>query len=330
MTQPTSSPISPFAAYPPALVGMLRDEATLSVALSVLEESRRENLARTDEINARKPALGGILSSKKDREDYQAALKTVQIQRASIDRLITRATLARDRVQPGLREALLAYLSTRDPAFQRGLQASRLHAHWAHHHTIVVDRMKGFVRDLRETATALADDAKNGRPLPSNHATWKITTVRTAAAELERTLAELNGFATEQAAQVEGTLFAASRLPFAESWPCINEIDTLTVCPVPEAATGAARLLNEYVQIRQPALDTLDGMFKAATVEYAHIADAALRTRWQELVVLAETHLVGDAELEPALADIERRLLEAERIRLNQQFDNQAFTHEVR
>jgi|GEM_PF-3361870 hypothetical protein len=330
MTQPTSSPDSPFAAFPPALVGMLRDDATLSVALSVLEESRRENLARTDEINARKPALGGILASKKDREDYQAALKTVQIQRASIDRLITRATLARERVQPGLREALLAYLSTHDPIFQRGIQASRLHSHWAHQHAIVVDRMKGFVRDLRETAAALAEDAKNGRPIPSNHATWKITTVRTAAAELERTLSELNAVAAEQAAAVDGTPLAAARLPFAEAWPCINEIDTLTVCPIPEAAASAARLLNDYLQIRQPALDTLEGMFKVATVEYSHLSEAALRNRWQELVILAETHLVGDAELEPALADIERRLLEAERIRLNQQFDNQAFTHDVR
>jgi hypothetical protein len=318
----------PFADLPPVIVAMLRDEATLSVAINVLDDSRRDNLTRTEEINARKPSFGGLLASKKDREDYHAALKTVQIQLASIDALIARASLARERVQPILRVALVQHLSQSDPAHRQGLRASRFHEHWHRCHAVVADRLKGFLRDLREAAAGLADDAKNDRARASSNTAWKMTNARAAAAELERSLTELNATAAEHAAAVAGTPFAASRLPVTEPWLCINRIDTIALRPPAEAATDAARLLAEYTDIKKPALETLEGMFKAAAVEHAHLAETSLRARWSELLVYAETHLVTDAELEPALADIERRLLEGERIRLNTQFDQQAFRHE--
>lgn len=320
---------SPLADLPPGIVAMLRDEATLSVAINVLEDSRRDNLTRTEEIHSRKPALGGFLSSKKDRDDYQAALKTVQIQLASIDALIARATVARERVQPMLRIALVQHLGQSDPAHRQGLRASRFHEHWHRCHAVVADRLKGFLRDLREASAALADDAKSGRPRPSSNTSWKLTTVRTAAAELERSLSELNNTASEHAAAVNGTPFAASTLPIVDPWPCISRIDTIMIRPVPEAAADAARMLGEFNEIHKPALETLEGRFKAAAVEHAHLAEASLRSRWSELLVYAEAHLVSDAELEPALADIERRLLDSERARLNAQFDNQPFRHEV-
>jgi hypothetical protein len=308
---------------------MLRDEATLSVAINVLEESRRDNLTRTDEINSRKPALGGFLSSKKDRDDYQAALKTVRIQLASIDALISRATMARERIQPMLRMALIQHLSERDPAHRQGLRASRFHEHWHRCHAVVSDRLKGFLRDLREASAALADDLKNNRPRPSSNTTWKLTNARAAAAELERTLAELNATANDHANAVANTPFAASHLPIVDSWACISRIDTITVRPLLEANTEASHLLTEFTEIHKPALESLEGRFKAAAVDHAHLAETSLRARWSELLAYAEIHLVSDAELEPAVSDIERRLLEADRARLNAQIDNQAFRHPV-
>jgi hypothetical protein len=320
---------TPFADLPPVIVGMLRDEATLSVAINVLEDSRRDNLTRTEDIQSRKPALGGFLSSKKDRDDYQAALKTVQIQLASIDALIARATIARERIQPMLRIALVQHLSESDAAHRQGLRASRFHEHWHRCHAVVTDRLKGFLRDLREASAALADDVKNSRPRASSNTTWKLTTVRTAAAELERALGELNATATEHANAVAGTPFAASNLPIVDSWACISRIDMIIVRPASEAAADATRMLNEFAEMHKPALETLEGRFKAAAVEHAHLAETSLRARWSELLAYAEIHLVSDAELEPALSDIERRLLDSERARLNAQFDNQPFRHDI-
>jgi hypothetical protein len=318
----------PFADLPAGIVAMLRDEATLSVAINVLDDSRRDNLTRTEEIQARKPALGGLLSSKKDREEYQAALKTVQSQLGAIDALAARAALARERLHPALRAALVQHLGQSDPAYQQGLRAARFHEHWHSQQAVVADRLKGFLRDLRESHAAYAEDARTARARPSSNTTWKLTTVRSAAAELERSLDELNATAAEHAAAVAGTPFAACHLPILEPWGCIARIDMMGVRPIPEATAEAARLLAEFNDIRKPALDTLEGMYKAATVEHAHLADTTLRARWSELLAYAEQYLVSDAELEPALADIERRLLEAERIRLNTQFDQQAFRHE--
>jgi len=316
---------TPFADLPPVIVAMLRDEATLSVAINVLEDSRRDNLTRTEEINTRKPSFGGLLSSKKDREDYHAALKNVQLQLASIDALLSRATTARERLQPILRVALVQHLGTSDPAHRQGLRASRFHEHWHRCHAVVGDRVKGFLRDLREAHAAFAEDARTAKARPSSNTTWKLTTVRTAAAELERALADLNATAAEHAAAVAGTPFAASKLPVVEPWHCISRIDTIGVRPMPEAAAEAARMLAEFNDIKKPALETLEGMYQAAAVEHAHLAETSLRARWSELLVYAETHLVTDAELEPALADIERRLLDSETARLNTQIDQQAF-----
>ncbi len=319
---------TPFADIPPVIVDMLRDEATLSVAINVLEDSRRDNLTRTEDIHRRKPALGGILASKKDRDDYQAALKNAQIQLSSIDALIARASRARERIQPMLRIALIQHLSERDPSHRQGLRASRFHEHWHRCHAIVTDRLKGFLRDLREASAALSDDLKNNRPRVSSNTTWKLTTARTAAAELERAIGELNATAQDHATAVAHTPFAASTLPIVDSWDCIRKMDTILARPPADAVADAARMLTEFTDIHKPALDTLEGRFKAATVEHTHLAETSLRARWSELLAYAEIHLVSDAELEPALADIERRLLESERARLNAQFNNQPFRHE--
>lgn len=331
MTLIAAQPMSettPFTDLPPVIVAMLRDEATLSVAINVLDDSRRDNLTRTEDIDARKPSFGGLLSSKKDREDYHAALKNVQLQLASIDALASRATIARERIQPILRVALVQHLGQSDPAHRQGLRASRFHEHWHRCHAVVGDRLKGFLRDLREAQAAFAEDARTARARPSSNATWKLTTVRSAAAELERAIGDLNATAAEHATAVAGTPFAASILPVVEPWNCIMRIDTIGVRPMPEAAADTARMLAEFTDIKKPSLDTLEGMYKAAAVEHAHLAETSLRARWSELLAYAETHLVTDAELEPALADIERRLLESERSRLNTQFDQQAFRHE--
>ena len=141
-------------------------------------------------------------------------------------------------------------------------------------------------------------------------------------------MSDLNATAAEHAAAVAGTPFAACHLPIVEPWGCITRIDMMGVRPIPDATAEAARLLAEFNDLRKPTLDTLEGMYKAATVEHAHLAETSLRARWSELLTYAEQHLVSDAELEPALADIERRLLDAERARLNAQFDAQAFSHE--
>lgn len=319
---------TPFADLPPVIVAMLRDEATLSVAINVLDDSRRDNLTRTEEIQSRKPSFGGLLSSKKDRDDYHAALKNVQLQLASIDALLSRANVARERIQPILRVALVQHLSQTDPAHRQGLRASRFHEHWHRCHAVVGDRLKGFLRDLREAQAAFAEDARTAKARPSSNSTWKLTTVRSAAAELERSLNDLNTTAADHAAAVTGTPFAASSLPIVEPWNCIMRIDNIGVRPMPEAAAEAAKMLAEFNDIKKPALETLEGMYQAAAVEHASLAEASLRARWSALLVYAEQNLVSDAELEPALADIERRLLDAETARLNAQLDAQAFRHE--
>ncbi|MGC4072110.1 MAG: hypothetical protein QM760_06255 [Nibricoccus sp.] len=317
--------ITPFADLPPVIVAMLRDEATLSVAINVLDDSRRDNLTRTEEINARKPSFGGLLASKKDREDYHAALKNVQLQLASIDALLSRASVARERIQPILRVALVQHLGQTDPAYRQGLRASRFHEHWHRCHAVLCDRLKGFLRDLREAQAAFAEDARTAKARPSSNATWRLTTVRTAAAEVERALHDINSTATDHANAVANTPFAASGLPVIEPWNCIGRIDAIGVRPMPEAAAEAAKMIVEFSDVKKPALEALEGHYQAATVEHAQLAETCLRARWSELLVYAEQYLVSDAELEPSLADIERRLLDAETARLNAQIDGQAF-----
>jgi hypothetical protein len=316
------------ADLPPEIVALLRDEATVSAALAVLEESRRDNLTRTEERESRRPLFGGLLSAKKDREKYQTALQTLQQQLAAIDALIARATVARDRLQPLLRIALVHHLSESDPAHRQGLRAARYHEHWLRCHAIVADRLKGFLRDLRAANTSLADDVKQARARFSGNTTWLLTQARAAAAELERSVGELNATCAEHAAAVAHTPFAASKLPKLEPWTCIVPIEALALRPPADAHADATRLLNEFSEIKHSALAGLEGLYQSVTGEHAQLAETSLRARWSILRAHAEAHWVSDAELEPSLAEIETRLLERERARLTSQFSNQAFFNE--
>ena len=316
-----------YADLPPMIGVMVRDEANLSSAKNVLDDARRDAVAREAQVQAKRPALG-FLGPKKQREEYAAALASVQAQLATIDALLARVTAARDRLQPGLRIALVEYLSTSDPRYRQGLRAARYHEHWKRAHSVVADRLQGFVRDVRNLRTAIQADVAGGRVRLSSETGWRLSTARETAAELEREIQMLNRIANEHAAAVKDTIFDEIQLPMLEAWPCIQRIDAFVLRSPNEAAVDVENLLADYTELKGPSLETIAGMFRAIADEHAQIAEKCLRERWSELLAYAETHWVCDTELEPTLADIERRQAELERRRLLAQAPNRPFTAE--
>lgn len=306
---------SPFADMSPAVVALLRDEANLSTARHVLDDARTDCLNRLEEIQAQRPTFG-FLASKKDREDYAESRGAVEGQLRMIDGMISRVTSARERLQPGLRAALVDYLNRVDPTYRQGLRASRFHEHWLRGHAIVADRLKAYLRDTRQSRAGIAADAAAARARHSSDTAYRLTQARAAAAELDREIDALNQVAADHHAVVSGTPFSEIKLPVLEKWQCIQRIDTLTLRSPAEAVGEADRLLAEFSDLRQHSLETVLGMFNAATAEHAQLAESRLRQCWSSLLAHAEAHLVSDAELEPTLDDIERRQAEAERARI--------------
>jgi hypothetical protein len=306
---------SQFAELSPAVVAMLRDEANLSTARHVLDDARQDCLLRLDEIKAQRPAFGFLAASKK-REEYASAVSQIEAQQRSLESMISRVNAARERLQPGLRASLVDYLNRADPMYRQGLRASRFHEHWRRGHTIVQDRLKAFLRDTRDSRHAINSDAAAGRARHSNDAIWRLGNARNAAVELDREIDALNQVAAEHKSFVENTPFAQIQLPVIESWHCMEKIDTVTLRPPVDALVEVDALLNEFMELRQPSLATIQGMFNGATAEHAQLAETRLRQCWSSLLAYAEAHLVSDAELEPTLYDIERRQAEAERARV--------------
>jgi hypothetical protein len=318
---------SPFAGMPPAIVSLLRDEASLSVAKQVLEDAQRDCLTRSEEIRGKRPKLG-FLASKKERDSYQEALDVILGQLAGIDALLMRVNGARERLRPILGGALAQYLGTVDPTYKQALQASAYQPRWKAAHSIIADRLKAFLRDVREARNAFADDVKNGRTRHSSNTVWRLSNARLAAVELERAIEELNRYTTEHAATVAGTPFSEIHLPALEQWPCVSGMDLLAGHSPNDAQAGADRILRDFAEFKEPTLETLAGMFEASAGEHNQLAEKRLIECWRQWLTLAEAHLVSDAEIEPTLVDIERRQSQAERARIAAQFDNQPFFHE--
>ncbi|PTY08225.1 hypothetical protein DB347_01180 [Opitutaceae bacterium EW11] len=309
------SDTSPFAEMTPAVVAMLRDEANLSTARHVLDDARQDCMNRLESVRSQRPAFG-FLASKKDRENYAESLAAVEGQLRTIDDMISRVSSARERLQPGLRAALVDHLNRVDPMYRQGLRASRFHEHWRRAHAIVADRLKAFIRDTRQVRIAVAADASAARARHSSDALYRLTQARAAAAELDREIDNLNQVCNEHRALVCGTPFAEIRLPAIELWKCIQRIDTITLRSPADALAETDRVVSEFTDLRQHSLETIMGMFTTASSEHAQVAEARLRQCWSSLLAHAEAHLVSDAELEPTLADIEQRQAEAERARI--------------
>jgi hypothetical protein len=318
---------SPRADLPAALVAYLRDEANLSTARQVLDDAHHDCLARQETVRAQRPTLG-FLAGKKQRDDYAAGLAAVNAQLEAIDAMLGRVTLARERLEPHLRASLISYLSASDSLYIQGLRAGRFHEHWLRLHGTVSDRVRAFLRDLREIRNAVAADAQAGRARHSTDSAWRIDNARTAAAELEREIDNLNHTAADHAATIFGTPFGETRLPVVEKWDCIARVDTLKGRSPTDTLADVDRLITDYIELKQPSLETLLAMYNAANGEHVQVMERQLRTRWSELLEYAETHWVADAELEPTLAAIERRQSETERARLAAQIPNKPFSHE--
>lgn len=306
---------TPFPEMSAGVLVLLRDEANLSTARHVLDDARHDCLNRLETIQAQRPPFG-FLASKKQRDDYNASFTSVQSQLEMIDSMIARVTAARERLHPWLRAGMIEYLNKADPMYHQGLRASRFHEHWGRAHAVVADRVRGFIRDVREVQAALTSDVDAARPRYSKDSIWRLNNARAAAAELDREIGALNDVSAGHANFVAKTPFAQIRLPVIESWDCIQKVDTITLKTPADGIAEVNRLLTDFVELRQPSLATVHGIFEAASGEHAQLAESRLRQCWSALLAHAETHLVSDADLEPTLADIERRQAEAERARV--------------
>ncbi len=309
---------NPFADLPSAIVDLLRDEANLSSATHVLEDARQDALNRRDAARAQRPAFG-IIGSKKQREDYAQTIASLEAQLVAIDSMMNRVTSARDRVQPWLRAALAQHLNHADPLYRQGFRASRFQEHWRRAHAIVADRMRGFIRDTRETRNAVSKDVQKNRAIYSGESLWHFGNLKKAAIELDREVDALNRVAGDFAAAVYDTPFAIIRFPNADAPGCSQIIDTLTLRPAAAGLAEIEALLAEFTEARQSQLTELMSAFESAASEHDQLAEARLRQYWSGLLMQAEACLVSDAELEPTLNDIERRQAEQARRRLDDQ-----------
>jgi hypothetical protein len=294
---------------------MLRDEANLSTARHVLEDARNDARVREDELRDSRPKIG-LLVSKKQREEYAASEAAIHRQIEQIDAMLQRVNRARERLQGPLRAALLGHMEHADPLYRQGLRASRYHEHWRRAHGLVMDRLQGFLRDLRATRNSVSNDRSTGAMNPSEETKWCISTLHGSAVALDLEIDNLNKHAIDHATAVKGTHFSRIKLPLLEQWASVARTEPLSRGTTPQVLALAETLLTEFSDYRQPSLQTLSGMFQAAADEHGQIAETRLRQRWSHYLNYAECHLVTDAELEPTLADIERRLAANERARL--------------
>jgi hypothetical protein len=324
---PSPTSATPFADLPDAIKELLRDEANLTTARQVLEDARRDAQVREDELRANQPKIG-FLVSKKQRDDFAAASTAIQNQIRLIDGMLARAATARERLQGPLRTMLLQHMQQADPLYRQGLRATHFHEHWRRAHTVIADRLLGFLRDLKATRKALERDIGKNSATTSDETTWCITNLHGSSVGLDHEIETLNHAATEHAACVQGTHFARVRLPVLEQWSCVARTGNLARLAPLEAQPVLDALLAEFIEYRQPTLDTLIAMFQAAADEHGQIAETRLRKRWGELLAYAECHLVTDAELEPTLTAIEQRIASKERARLLAQLPFDPFVTE--
>lgn len=330
MSQPSNNtpPAQPsFTELPEVIRDMLRDEANLSTARHVLEDARNDTVAREEKLRSERPKIS-FLVSKKHRDEIAATSDAIQRQLGLIDSMLTRVAKANDRLQGPLRASLLSHMQTADPLYRQGLRAGRFHEHWRRSHSIVVDRMRGFMRDLKTACTTLSNDARKGLSGLSEESNWAMTTLHGASIELDREIDNLNHWGVEHTRCVQGTHFARVRLPILEQWACTDRTVSLSKNTPTVALAALEAIRTEFSEYRQPSLDTLTGMFQAAADEHGQIAESHLRQRWSQLLNYAECHLVTDAELEPTLTAIEHRLASAERTRLTAQLPFVPFSSE--
>lgn len=315
------SDTQPVGELSPGITAMLRDEANLTTARRVLDDARQDCLSRLEALRAQRPAFG-VLGFKKQREEYANSVSMLERQMAAIDALLLRINVARERLQPGLRASLVDHLNRVDPMYRQGLRASRFHERWHRAHAVVADRVKGFMRDLRQVKTSMAADAQNARAKHSSETSWNLTNLRKAAIELDREIDALNHVSAEHQRSVTNTPFAHILLPTISSWNCTEKVDLLAFALPGPAAVEAENMFSQFSDLRAPVMETLTSMFQVSAGEHAQMAESRLRQCWSALLAHAEVYLVSDAELEPTLADIEYRQTEALR--------RQAMVQEIR
>ncbi|MDX2186571.1 MAG: hypothetical protein SFV32_06540 [Opitutaceae bacterium] len=316
--QSREHPPSLFGTLPPDVAAMVRDDAYLSMARQALATEIGELRDQVHETRKIGPLLE-FLTNPRVRRQRQQRLDALLRRLHEETLLANRVRTLRDRLAPPLRAAIAHHLGNRDASYRQGLRGARYHEHWRRRHTLVEDRLRGFLRELREWHTAIDDDIEQRRPRMSGQSQWRLTNANAAAHDLEQAITDLNYVVDLHGSTLADTPFAEVRLPRLEPWSCITPLAEAASKQLLEARAYVEHLIHDFSTNKEQMLGTIDTLFRDAASLHSSIAEIRLAHSWAELQLYAETYLVSEEAVEPMVTEIEQRQNEAERARIMRQ-----------
>ncbi|WP_404425235.1 hypothetical protein [Nibricoccus sp. IMCC34717] len=307
-----------FGTLPPDVAAMVRDDAYLSMARQALSTEVADLRDQVADARRITPLLPYLLD-RRVREKRRVRVEHLSRRLHETSQLAQRVRTLRERLAAPLRAAIAHHLGNCDAGYRQGLRGSRYHEHWRRRHTVVEDRLRGFLRDLKDWLAAVEDDLEHKRPRMSGQTQWKLTSANAAAHELEQAIEDLNHVSDLHASALNDTPFEEVRLPRIEPWACITPLAEAASKQLLEARAYIEHLIQDFSTNKEQVLATIDVLFRDAASLHSSIAENRLVHSWTELQLYAETYLVSEEAVEPMVAEIEQRQNEAERARIMRQ-----------
>ncbi len=287
---------------PPDIAGLLRDEAYMSLGRTVIIEAIDNATTKIDSVQDNRPAFG-ILSSRKNRNEYGQALQFAVDERAALEARLSKIETLEAWIRSLLRPKLRDYIRHASPSFGRGKEI-----------LCALDQYAGYIRGSTGYVQAMARELRN---------VSRLLSLREAEALPARTHADLREAATNLDCLFLQLEISDQRLKRAAVESIFSEVTPPRSCfsphtPIVErilnSPAGKGRALAEKAEseLRDFLATSIAELLAQADVAREYVAcieDEYIDNYWNQLRAYAQTHYVVERDLDEVLLELTHRRL---------------------
>jgi hypothetical protein len=290
-------------------IGLLRDEAYLSLSREAIQAGLDRALAAKNEVATTRPPFG-MLASKKTRETFERSMHSALTTEASLQNRLAKIKLLESSVQSKLHTALHAYLEAVSADYRLRRAVLTCIDEWEALLDGYGEQLQAFARELHRTVEVISSPHASTRE-GFERRMHTFAELHVAATGVDGAAALLEG-AAFKFSNSAGTLFASIKMAEPPFILQVKWVDRVTRALDPEIVAEAGRV---EIAVRSLVSDKLSGLHARAALardEVDQLAATYLETYWKQLRTHAIAHYVEERDVDEVIEMLTERYITAD------------------
>jgi hypothetical protein len=294
---------------PDDVILLLRDEAYLDLCRIALNEARDRLFAEKEQVAHTRPPFG-ILATKKQRDIFEASMKTVLDTEAGVGSRMAKLDAINKWLKTAIRDRLREYLRQASENFRRSGKITEATKTWDTLIEHYGEQLLALARNIRNVSVSFAGSAGGPRAAFGDRA-QAFAELRMGADNLDRTAVQLDSFARSIEMYAANSPYKDVRLSELPIKGVVGWVDQLALKHDREALPAAQEMEAQARGVVAKKLGEFHATASVALEAIATIETQELESYWEVLRSHALAHYVQERDVDEVLNELNERYVVA-------------------